>query len=220
MSEIENFSPLAKNLHCRRQWRHGQISPLIWWSRQYLPGADEWGEALWSRLWLPPTDEDSHTQVWKVTIKDQYLSTTIPPLWVRKTNTSRLKIINCSRFTREADVEGMTSFNKKLTSCAEELTKKVHRDHMSIWWETLQQLFAPLEGPISKPFAAFVESPMGRLSSCLIRANLDGSDGPPVFYVLLVISRNLGGRDAITLPGKYTRKKTWNFLKSSWQRCP
>ena len=104
-------------------------------------------------------------------------------------------------------MEGMTSFNKKLTTCAEELTKKVHRDHMSIWWETLQQLFAPLKCPISKPFAALVESPMGRLSSCLIRANLDGNDGPPVFYVLLVISRNLGGRDATTLPGKYTRKK-------------
>ena len=64
-----------------------------------------------------------------------------------------------------------------------------------------------LKGLISKPFAALVESPMGRLSSCLIRANLDGSDGPPVFYALLVISRNLGGRDAITLPGKYMGKK-------------
>ena len=77
----------------------------------------------------------------------------------------------------------------------------------SIWWEILQQLFAPLKCPITKPFAALVESPMGRLSSCLIRANLDGSDGPPVFYALLVISRNLGGRDAITLPGKYMGKK-------------
>ena len=78
------------------------------------------------------------------------------------------------------------------------------------------QLFAPLKDPISKPFAAVVESPMGRLSSCLIRANLDGNDGPPVFYVLLVISRNLGGRDATTLPGKYTIKTTttWNLVGS------
>ena len=75
----------------------------------------------------------------------------------------------------------------------------------------MQQLFAPLNGAISKPFAALVESPMGRLSSCLICANLDGSDGPPVFYALLVISRNLGGRDAITLPGKYLRKKNNNI---------
>ena len=26
--KMEKFTPLAKILHCRRQWRHGQISPL------------------------------------------------------------------------------------------------------------------------------------------------------------------------------------------------
>ena len=26
---LEKFTLLAKNLHCRRQWRHGQISPLL-----------------------------------------------------------------------------------------------------------------------------------------------------------------------------------------------
>ena len=26
---MEKFTPLAKNWHCRRQWRHGQISPLL-----------------------------------------------------------------------------------------------------------------------------------------------------------------------------------------------
>ena len=27
--KMEKFTPLAKNLHCRRQWRHGQIPPLL-----------------------------------------------------------------------------------------------------------------------------------------------------------------------------------------------
>ena len=31
MSEMEKFTPLAKILHCHRQWRHGQIPPLQWW---------------------------------------------------------------------------------------------------------------------------------------------------------------------------------------------
>ena len=28
MSKMEKFTPLAKNLHCRRQWRHWQIPTL------------------------------------------------------------------------------------------------------------------------------------------------------------------------------------------------
>ena len=67
--------------------------------------------------------------------------------------------------------------------------------------------FCSIEMPNNEAVCGSCRIPMGRLSSCLIRANLDGSDGPPVFYALLVISRNLGGRDAITLPGKYMGKK-------------
>ena len=26
--KMEKFTPLAKNLHCHQQWRHGQIPPL------------------------------------------------------------------------------------------------------------------------------------------------------------------------------------------------
>ena len=29
--KMEKFTPLAKILHCHRQWRHGQIPPLQWW---------------------------------------------------------------------------------------------------------------------------------------------------------------------------------------------
>ena len=38
---------------------------------------------------------------------------------------STIFYINYTRFTREADAEGMTSFNKKFTACAADLTKKV-----------------------------------------------------------------------------------------------
>ena len=30
--KMEKFTPLAKILHCRRHWRHGQIPPLCLWS--------------------------------------------------------------------------------------------------------------------------------------------------------------------------------------------
>ena len=35
--KMEKFTPLAKILHCRRHWRHGQIPPLIvWYTISYL----------------------------------------------------------------------------------------------------------------------------------------------------------------------------------------
>ena len=59
---MEKFSPLAKFLHCHRQWREGQISPLspslnnqVWWGDQE---ADHWPfrdvrEACWVRQVQP-----------------------------------------------------------------------------------------------------------------------------------------------------------------------
>ena len=37
---MEKFTPLAKILHCRRHWRHGQIPPLLWswWGSPFLLG--------------------------------------------------------------------------------------------------------------------------------------------------------------------------------------
>ena len=74
--KMEKFTPLAKILHCRRQWRHGQIPPLFVCHQIYLspPGRHdpfdevsnpdlahlcrkarrEWKTWFWSVLYVNP----------------------------------------------------------------------------------------------------------------------------------------------------------------------
>ena len=35
--KMEKFTPLAKILHCRRHWRHGQIPPLLAYGSKWWP---------------------------------------------------------------------------------------------------------------------------------------------------------------------------------------
>ena len=49
--KMEKFTPLAKILHCRRQWRHGQISPLPSWA----PASKDWNLRL--KMLLVSLDE-------------------------------------------------------------------------------------------------------------------------------------------------------------------
>ena len=52
---LEKFTPLAKILHCRRQWRHWQISPLFVGSTHANSG-----EVLWGRPRLPSRQDNLH----------------------------------------------------------------------------------------------------------------------------------------------------------------
>ena len=69
--KMEKFTPLAKILHCRRHWRHGQIQPLevtlVRWTQPSSP------LCLWQCLWFSPfypfLTLSSH-----MSIKDRYKS--------------------------------------------------------------------------------------------------------------------------------------------------
>ena len=53
--KMEKYTPLAKILHCRRQWRHWQISPLFVGSTHANSG-----EVLWGRPRLPSRQDNLH----------------------------------------------------------------------------------------------------------------------------------------------------------------
>ena len=89
---LEKFTPLAKNFHCRRQWRHGQMSPL------YPLQMSAWKMGIANIYILEKGTMIHHFVCVGHTILNLKKMVVLQIPWVAKTNLRFVKITFMSRF--------------------------------------------------------------------------------------------------------------------------